>query len=147
MMEHISQRLKSSFTSLKTRRCSSVYLGVVVLGVFDHTCFLLWRIQGRGLEPLYEYQSLIFSHLSWIRHLVCDTSFGHIRRSLHYLWTIATRKKRKKEKRKKERDPELNSVLHGRVKMLPTMFMNITAHPCHLNGNWPSLAPHLVHTQ
>ena len=58
---------------------------------------------------LYECQSLIFSHLSCIRHLVCDTSFGHIRRSLPYLWTIATRKKINK-KNKKERDPELNSV-------------------------------------
>ena len=55
---------------------------------------------------LFMNASLIFSHLSCIRHLVCDMSFGHIRRSLRYLWTSATRK----NKSKKERDPELNSV-------------------------------------
>ena len=47
-----------------------------------------------------------------IRHLVCDTSFGHIRRPLRYLWTIATRKRNYK-KNKIESDPELNSVPHG----------------------------------
>ena len=58
---------------------------------------------------LYECQSLIFSHLSCIRHLVYNTSFGHMRRSLHYQFG----RSRHEKKKKKERDPELNLVPHG----------------------------------
>ena len=58
---------------------------------------------------LYDCFSLIFSHLSCICHLACDTSFGHIQSLMHYL--LENRDTHTHKKR--ERDRELNSVPHG----------------------------------
>ena len=67
---------------------------------------------------LYECVSLIFSHLSCICHLVCDTSFRHIQSLMHsytksYVLSLGKSRHTHTHTQKRERDRELNSAPHG----------------------------------